>query len=155
MADTSKLSSIKPTPIALVVCDAIYQEPEGKTALIGLFSNIAAYCLPVRHPRMAVFASVTGLREGSYAKLEIVQGETENVIVSAGGPFPKGTTPLTIADLNFVLNNVVFPEEGTYFIRFWVNDYLLIMTHLQQLLDRGTRVVAQKRGFSGKISLGV
>ena len=27
--------------------------------------------------------------------------------------------------------------------------------HLQQLLDRGTRVVAQKRGFSGKISLGV
>jgi len=39
-----------------------------------------------------------------------------------------------------------------------LDDYAVFstcMTHLQQLLDRGTRVVAQKRGFSGKISLGV
>lgn len=125
---SGKPSTIKPTPIALVVCDAIYQEPGGKTALVGLFSNIASYNPPpIKHPRLAVYASVTGLRDGSRARLEIVQGETEKVIVSAGGPFPNGATPLTIADLNFVFNNVVFPEVGTYFIRFWANDYLLMM----------------------------
>ena len=44
------------------------------------------------------------------------------------------------------------------YMRFLSDDALrrfLLQTHLQQLLDRGTRVVAQKRGFSGKISLGV
>ncbi len=125
---SSRPSTVKPTPIALVVCDAIYQEPGGKTALVGLFSNIASYTAPpIKHPRLAVYASVTGLREGSHTRLEIVQGETENIIVCAKGPFPKGATPLMIADLNFVLNNVVFPEVGTYFIRFWVNDHLLMM----------------------------
>jgi hypothetical protein len=126
--DSGMPRTVKPTPIALVVCDAIYQEPGGKTALVGLFSNIASYSPPpIKHSRMAVYASVTGLRDGSHTRLEIVEGETENVIVSAQGPFPKGATPLSIADLNFVLNNVVFPEVGTYFIRFWVNDHLLMM----------------------------
>ncbi|MDO8631409.1 MAG: hypothetical protein Q7R41_13050 [Phycisphaerales bacterium] len=125
---SSKPSTVKPTPIALIVCDAIYQEPGGKSALVGLFSNIVSFTPPpIKHPRLAVYASVTGLREGSHTKLEIVHGETERVIVSAKGPFPKGATPLAIADLHFVLNNVVFPEVGTYFMRFWVNDYLLIM----------------------------
>jgi len=106
-------STVKAAPIALVLCDAIYQDPVGgKTTLVGLFNNIAATKFPIAHPRLAVFASVTGLREGSHAKLEIIHGETEQPIVSASGPFPKETMPLTVADLNFVFNNVVFPEEG-------------------------------------------
>ena len=121
-------STIKPTPIALVVCDTIYQEPaSGKTALVGLFNGILASSFPVRHPRMAVFASVTGLRDGSHAKLDIVHSETEQCIVSAQGPFPGGPAPVTVVDMNFVFNNVVFPEEGTYYVRFWGNDHLLLM----------------------------
>ena len=34
--------------------------------------------------------------------------------------------PLTIVDMNFILNNVVFPKEGTYFIRFWTNGHILM-----------------------------
>ena len=125
-------STVKAAPIALVLCDAIYQDSiGGKTALVGLFNNIAAHKFPVVHPRLAVFASVTGLREGSHAKLEIVHGETEQPIVAANGPFPKGATPLTVADLNFVFNNVVFPEEGTYWVRFWVNDHPLMQRPFQ------------------------
>jgi len=120
-------SMVKPTPIALVVCDSIYQEPGGKVALVGLFNSISTRTFPVVHPRLGVFASVTGLREGSHAKLEIVHGETEEVVVSANGPFPKGATPLVVADLHFIFTNVRFPEEGTYFIRFWGNDHLLMM----------------------------
>ena len=120
-------STIKAAPIALVLCDAIYQDAaSGKSALVGLFNNISTHSLPVTHPRMAVFASVTGLREGSHAKLEIVNAETEQVIVGASGPLPEGTTPLTVADLNFVFNSVVFPDEGQYMVRFWVNDHLLM-----------------------------
>ncbi|MCK6483346.1 MAG: hypothetical protein HUU22_03420 [Phycisphaerae bacterium] len=121
-------STIRPTPIALVVCDTIYREqPGNKTALVGLFNNIRARSFPVTHPRMAVFASVTGLREGSRVKLEIVHGETDRLVVVAEGPLPDGATPTAIADLNFVLTDVVFPEEGRYYIRFWGNDHLLLM----------------------------
>lgn len=128
-------SQVRPTPIALVVCDNIYQEPGGKIALVGLFSSINAQRFPVKHPRMGIFASVTGVREGSTAKLEIVHAENDTVIVSAGGPFPKGSEPLSIVDMHFVLNNVIFPESGLYYIRFWGNDHLLMMRpfNLQEL----------------------
>ncbi len=105
-------NQVKPTPIALVVCDNIYQEPGGKTALVGLFNRIAAREFPVTHPRMAVFASVTGLRKGSKAKLEIVHGEDDRVVVSLEGPFPEKADPVAVVDMNFVLNNVKFPEPG-------------------------------------------
>lgn len=118
---------VKPTPIALVVCDNIYQEQGGKTALVGLFSRIAAQKFPVRHPRMAVFASVTGLRKGSTAKLEIVHAEDDQVIVSAEGPFPEDADPVSVVDMSFILNNVVFPEPGIYYLRFWGNQHLLMM----------------------------
>jgi hypothetical protein len=83
-------SSIKPTPIALVVCDNIYTEPGGKTALVGLFNgiNTSAVSGPIRHPRIAIFASLTGVREGSRGKLEIVHAETDERVAGAEGPFP-------------------------------------------------------------------
>lgn len=139
-------SKIKPTPIALVVCDNIYQEPGGKTALVGLFNSITAHSFPVRHPRLAVFASVTGLRKGSTAKLEIVHAENEKVVVSAHGPFPEGTDPVTVADLNFIFSNVTFPEEGTYYIRFWGNDHLLMLRPFEVNLikQRGNRDAENK-----------
>lgn len=123
---------VKPTPIALVVCDNIYAEqPGGKIALVGLFNGIACQSFPARHPRMAVFASLTDLRDGSKAKLEITHAETDKVIVSAEGGFPDGYTPLTVIDLQYIFVNVTFPEEGTYYIRFWANDHLLMMRPFQ------------------------
>jgi len=120
-------STVKPAPIALVVCDSVYRdEGSGKAALVGLFNNITVRDLPTVHPRLAVFASVTGLRESSHAKLEIVEAETGNAIASAAGPFPPGATPLMVADLTFVIANVKFENEGLYNVQFWVNDYLLM-----------------------------
>ena len=124
-------SKIKPTAIALVVCDNIYSEPGGKTALVGLFNGISAHKMPVLQPRMAVFASVTDLREGSAAKIEIVHAETDKVVVVAGGPFPGEVSPLTVVDMNFIFNNILFNEEGTYYIKLWANEHLLMMRPVQ------------------------
>ncbi len=134
----------KPTPIALVVCDNIYQEPGGKTALVGLFNSINARKLPVRHARMVVFASVTDLRPGSKARLEIVHGESERVVVRVEGPFPKEADPVSVVDFNFVLNNLVFEEDGTHYIRFWVNDYLIVMRPFE------VRVIPERKEQHGQ-----
>lgn len=130
-------TQVKPTPIALVLCDNIYQEPGGKTALVGLFSRIEAQTFPVTHPRLAVFASVTGLRSGSRARLEIVHGEDDRVIVWAEGPFPDEADPLSTVDMHFTFNNVVFSEPGMHFLRFWGNDHLIMMRPF--VIDRITR----------------
>ena len=134
-------SIVKPTPISLVVCDNIYREPGGKSALVGLFNKITTHSLPVVHPRMAVFVSVTGLRADSTAKLDIVHGETDQPIVTAQGPFPNGHTPLSVVDMNFILNSVPFSDKGTYFIRFWANEHLLLQRpfEVQLIKKRGQK----------------
>ena len=116
----------KPAPIALVVCDNVYTEPGGKTALVGLFNRIAARKLPVRHPRLCVYASVTDIRPNTKFKLDIVHSETDEVVQSLQGPPPGGTDPTTICDFNFVLENLLFEEPGLYYIRFWGNEHLLM-----------------------------
>lgn len=121
--------TVKPSIIALVICDDIYQEPStGKTALVGLFSNLQTFgkC-PIIHPKMAVFVSVTGLRPSSSAKLEIIHAENDTPVVVAEGKFPDTVDPLAIADMCFVLVNVAFPIPGTYYVRFWSNTHLLVM----------------------------
>ena len=125
-------STVKPSPIALVVCDTIYQEPGGKLALVGLFNGVVATQFPAGHARLAVFASATGVRPNSHAKIEIVHAENETrVVVSAEGPFPVDANPLSIVDLSFIFNNLVFPEAGTYYVRFWGNNNLLLMRPFQ------------------------
>ena len=121
-------STVKPSPIALVVCDTIYQEPGGKLALVGLFNGVVATAIPARHARLAVFASATGVRPDSTAKIEIVHAEHEDrIVVAAEGPFPPEAGVVSVVDLSFIFNNLVFPETGIYYVRFWANGHLLLM----------------------------
>jgi len=116
----------KPTPIALVVCDNVYRESQGKTALVGLFNRIKAAQFPVVHPRLCVYVSVTDIKPGTVFKLEIVHSETDEVVASAEGPPPKGIDPTGICDFTFEIGNLRFREPALYYIRFWGNDHVLL-----------------------------
>ena len=116
----------KPAPIAVVICDIVYSESGGKTALVGLFNRITASRFPATHPRLCVYASATDIRPNTLFKLDIVHSETDHVVVTLEGPPPEETTPLTICDVTFDLRNLVFPEQGRYFVRFWGNEDILI-----------------------------
>lgn len=117
---------IKPDPIALVVCDNVYRESGGKSALVGLFTDIIASKVPIVHPRLCVYAAVTGVRPDTRFRLEIVHAESEHRVVDLQGPAPEGVNPTTICDLNFELRALRFPEYGRYYIRFWGNGHLLL-----------------------------
>lgn len=116
----------KPAPIALVVCDNVYQEPGGKAALVGIFNRIVADKFPIKHSRLCVYASVTDVHPGTKFRLEIVHSETDEHVAALGGPPPQGTNPTTICDFNFVLQNLIFKEPGLYYIRFWGDEHLLL-----------------------------
>jgi hypothetical protein len=127
----------KPVGIALVLCDAVYTEPTGKRALVGMFDRIHATRFPALHPRMSVYISATDFRPNTQCVFEIVHGETDEKIVEARGPIPQAVGPTAICDFLFELQNVVFPESGTYFARFLGNG--------QVILQRPVDVVAPKK----------
>jgi len=115
-----------PVPIALVVCDAVYESPNGKRALIGLFDRISATQFPAEHPQLSVYVSITGVHRFTRCKLDIVHGETDEPVVTAEGPMPEQAGPVAIWELVFQFERLRFPEEGTYFVRFWGNDQILV-----------------------------
>lgn len=117
---------MKPAPIALVVCDDIYRDPVGKTALIGLFNCIRTPSLPVVHPRLSVYASVTDVHAGTQFRVRIEHSESGKVVAELKGPPPQKTDPTTICDFMFVLQGLHFAEAGRYYIQFWGNDHLLM-----------------------------
>jgi hypothetical protein len=117
----------KPSPIALVVCDALYRsEPGGKAALVGLFNTLAASRMPATHPQMCVYVAVTDVRPSTRFRLVVEHGESGRQIVVAPAQPPQTVNATTICDLQFMLQGVTFPEPGRYFIQFWADDFLLM-----------------------------
>jgi hypothetical protein len=126
----------KPAAISLVLCDNIYRDSSGKIALIGLFNAIKGVHFPLRQPKLSVYVSATEAYPETRFKIDIVHSEDDSkVVVQLNGPPPLQTTPLTVCDFNFELRNLVFPEPGLYFVRFWGNDYLMLQRpfHVIQL----------------------
>lgn len=119
-----------PTGIALVVCDNVYTDSGGKRALIGLFNQIIATSFPAFHHRLCAFVSLTSLRPQTVCKLEIVDAETDEPIVSMQGPL-RDDNPTTILDLVFELHGVTFPHPGVYFVRFGGQDRVLMERPLE------------------------
>jgi hypothetical protein len=117
---------VPPGAIALVVCDSVYESTDGKRALVGLFTKISARQFPTVHGKLCVYVSVTNVKPATACKVEIVNGETDQTIVSAEGPMPDANDPLAIWDLVFEFRNLVFPEPGKYYVRFFGNDHLLL-----------------------------
>jgi hypothetical protein len=114
----------EPKCIALVVCDDVYTDSNGKRALVGLFTDIKAENFPIRHTKMCVFVSLTELRKQTQCKLDIVRGDDHEPILEMGGPLPQNS-PTTICDLVLELNNVTFPGPGMYFVRFFGHGKIL------------------------------
>jgi hypothetical protein len=127
----------EPKCIALVVCDNVYEDSTGKRALVGLFTRITAAHFPARHPKLCVVVSLTELRLQTTCKLDIVRGTDHEPIIEMNGALPADS-PTMICDMVMEIRNVVFPEPGNYWIRFW--------GHGQILSQRPIEVVKMPKG---------
>ena len=65
-----------PIGLAIVICDQIIEDKlTHKKSLIGIFNQIATPTFPCRHPRMAVFVSLTEGRGAYDVRLRMVHEE--------------------------------------------------------------------------------
>ncbi len=115
-----------PVGLAIVVCDQIIEDKlTHKKSLIGTFNQIAAGSFPCRHPRMAVFVSLTEGRGTCAARLRIAHDDTAAVVAELNGQiqFPDIHT---VVELNFDLVGLAFPQPGLYSIEFYCDDALVL-----------------------------
>jgi len=124
-------SGTPPAPIALVVCDNVYREAGGKTALVGLFNEIRGREFPLVHPHLSIYASVTDIRPGTKLKLEIANAESGDIVARLEGPPLEGASPVSVCEMVFNLRNLSFREPGRYDIRFYGNDSILVQRPFQ------------------------
>ncbi len=114
-----------PVLLAILVCDTVIEDRDtNKKSLIGLFDRITAEGVPVQHPSLNLFISLTnghGVAEGA---LRVIKSDTDEALTELSGPieFPD---PMTVVEMVFVLRDLVFPEEGEYRFQFFCNDVLL------------------------------
>jgi hypothetical protein len=122
-----------PVGLAIVICDQIIEDKlSHKKSLIGIFNQIATPTFPCRHPRMAVFVSLTEGRDAYAVRLRMVHEETGASIGEVKGQIQFADIHM-VAELNFELLNVTFPHPGLYSIEFYCDDSLVLERRFQVL----------------------
>ena len=121
-----------PTPIALVICDDVRSDRSGKRSLVGLFNRIVFSRFPAKQNRVCVFVSVTSLRPSTICKIDLVNAETDEPLAVMQGPL-QNHDPVIVCDLVFRINNLRFRTPGTYYVRFWGNDQILMQRAFEVL----------------------
>jgi len=126
MPDPGPTTLPPPTPIALVLCDNVYRDSNGKQALVGLFQNIYAPAFPAIHARMCAFVSITSIRPNTQCSFDIIHAETDSTVIELNGPAPEGMGPSEVWEVVFELPLVTFSEPGMYYARFLGNGQVLM-----------------------------
>jgi hypothetical protein len=125
----------KPSPVglAIVICDLIIEDKHThKKSLIGIFNQIGALQFPCRHPRMAVYVSLTEGRGQYDVRLRIVHEESGQAVGEVHGQIQFADIH-AVAELNFDLMNLAFPQPGLYSIEFYCDDALVLERRFQVL----------------------
>ncbi len=121
-----KLGTPAPVVLAMVLCDAIYQDPATqKCTLLGTFSTINVRKFPATHRQLAVHVAMTDGYGQTRIKLMLAHAdETKDSLFAQEGVIDF-TNPRVVAELNFTIANLTFQEPGEYRLQVYGNDQLL------------------------------
>ncbi len=114
-----------PAVLAMVLCDAIYQDPATrKCTLLGTFSTITSTRFPVSHPMMALHVALTSGHGKTKVKLTLTGSENDPPLFEKEGVI-QFADPRVVAELNFQIVNVTFLTPGEYRFGLYANEQLL------------------------------
>ncbi len=128
-----KLGPPGPVVLAMVICDAIHQDPATKKCtLLGTFSTITARNFPVVHPGLAIHVALTDGRGKTRIRLSLISAEDEPPMFTQEGTL-QFADPRVVAEINFGIRNLTIPHPGEYRVQIHANDELLAERRLQVL----------------------
>lgn len=111
--------------ISIIICDEVYRdERTKKQVIIGTFNRITTPSVPCGHARMVVLFSVTNGNGNYHLTLRVEHEQTGHTVAEINGPF-KIDDPLAISDISVELRNLVFPNEGKYWVELKADGEIL------------------------------
>lgn len=128
---TERYSTPVPLVLAMIICDAIHQDPATKkSTILGTFSTINARQFPAIHRQLAVHIAMSNGHGKTRIRLTLV-GPDENrpPLFSREGVI-EFSDPRMVAEINFALVNITFPSPGEYRLQILGNDELLMERRL-------------------------
>jgi hypothetical protein len=128
---------IAPYPLAMVVCDAIWQDPTtGKKTILGTFSSLGAPNFPVLHPVLGVYVVLADGRGVVPVVLRLVDVDDETEPLAELTQEVDFKNPRVNVELCFQIGNLVFPHEGEYrFQLYAASEFLLERRILVQKIE--------------------
>jgi hypothetical protein len=119
------MSAVKPSLLALVLCDTIIREAgTNKLSLIGTFNGVFSNAFPCTHPSLSVYIAITEGRGKVNCKLRMIALDTNAVIFELPGQF-EFSGPISVGEVVFQLQQIRFEQPGVYAIEFWADGDML------------------------------
>ena len=129
MNETSKM----PPPFALSVgvCDLLYRDRgTGKRFILGCFSTIHAKLFPVKHPALGVYLDLTNGRGQVSIKVQIIDSDEDREPIWTTELEFDFSDPRMVAELDFMVGGLEFPEPGEYRVQAFANGEFIIERRL-------------------------
>ncbi|HOW73214.1 MAG TPA: hypothetical protein PKY77_21665 [Phycisphaerae bacterium] len=128
---TEKYGTPAPMVLAMIICDAIHQDPATKkSTILGTFSTINARQFPAIHRQLAVHIAMSNGHGKTRIRLTLVgPDESQPPLFSREGVI-EFSDPRMVAEINFALVNITFPTPGEYRLQILGNDELLMERRL-------------------------
>jgi hypothetical protein len=132
-----KLGAPAPVVLAMMLCDAIHQDPATKKCtLLGTFSTISARKFPVVHRQLAIHLALTNGHGKIRIRLTLTGADEADAPIFSQEGTIEFRDPCVVAELNFAVANVAFQKPGHYRLQAYANDELLMERRLN-VLDAG------------------
>ena len=115
----------------MVLCDAIHQDPAtNKCTILGTFSTINVRKFPAVHRQLAIHVALTGGHGDPNIRVVLTSvDEDAPPLFSKEGKI-EFKDPRMVAELNFGIGNITFPQAGEYRLQVFGNDELLMERRL-------------------------
>ncbi len=117
---------VLPVVKSIFLCDRVMADPQtGKLTVEGLFNSLRVGFVPNAVSvveEFSVFAEFIGGVSDATVRIEIVQSETERVVVRTADrtlQFPGRHTTLAVS---FQIADLAVSEPGVYFVELYCND---------------------------------
>lgn len=137
MVDENASNVPPPYPLAMVICEVIWQDPAtAKRFLLGCFSSIAATRFPFTHPTIGIHVALTNGRGTVQFELRLVDANEEREPIWEVAGEVDFDNPHFVAELDFMIADVTFPLPGDYRFQLFASGEFLVERRLS-IIERG------------------
>ena len=120
-----------PYALALGICDLIYRDRgTGKRFILGCFSVLHATDFPAVHPALCIYLDMTNGRGPVTIKVQIIDSDELQEPLWVGESVVDFVDPRMVAELDFIVGGVRFPEAGEYRVQVYADNQFIVERRL-------------------------